>query len=238
MFSPMHHQPSPMPMQSQTGPSLFEFPGSPMHAPIQQQSMPMHGMPYQQPMNPSPQPKGGFLSRLFKRSGGSPSIGNHGTAFNSNPSFGFGGGGNPTGAFPQAAGLAGAAGATGAAAATTGAATGGGFMGFINNAQKVIGVAQQVGPMVQQYGPLVRSAPALYQMFKGSSGGQTNPAETTNEEATPAEPVSNTQPSKSLTATTSTKSNHTPLMTEDFPLSEPVAKKNTVAGMPGPKLYV
>lgn len=53
-----------------------------------------------------------------------------------------------------------------AASTSAGANAGGGFLGILTNAQKMLGIAQNVMPMVQQYGPLIKNLPAMVRIWK------------------------------------------------------------------------
>lgn len=67
-----------------------------------------------------------------------------------------------------------------AASAGAGTNAGGGFLGMLTNAQKMLGIAQNVMPMVQQYGPLIKNLPAMIRIWKELK--TTNPEENGAEE--------------------------------------------------------
>ncbi|SFA38185.1 YqfQ-like protein [Parageobacillus thermantarcticus] len=82
-------------------------------------------------------------------------------------------------------------------AASTSASTnaGGGFLGMLTNAQKMLGIAQNVMPMVQQYGPLIKNLPAMIRIWKE--------LKTTDQEENGAE--KNIQENKKKTSSSSKK---------------------------------
>ena len=75
---------------------------------------------------------------------------------------------------------------TAANAATT-ANTGSGFIGMLNNVQKMLGIAQNVVPMVQQYGPLVRNLPGMIRIFRELKPADKKEENPTQPERAPAE---------------------------------------------------
>jgi len=75
---------------------------------------------------------------------------------------------------------------TTAANTATAANTSGGFIGMLNNVQKMLGIAQNVMPMVQQYGPLIRNLPAMIRIFRELKPADEEEGETKPTGSTPA----------------------------------------------------
>ncbi|MED0662560.1 VrrA/YqfQ family protein [Geobacillus thermodenitrificans] len=73
-----------------------------------------------------------------------------------------------------------------AANTATAANTSGGFIGMLNNVQKMLNVAQNVMPMVQQYGPLIRNLPAMIRIFRELKTADEEDGETKSTESAPA----------------------------------------------------
>lgn len=132
-----------IPMQGRMDPRMMP-PGFGGRVP----TMGMNQMP-RNPMMGRPQQMnrgGGFLSRLFGRSG--------------NP----GGGLNPLMGMQQAGRAAGGGGLMQSLGNPGGL---GGLSNILNNTQQVIKTAQSLGPMIQQYGPMVRNLPAIWRLYRG-----------------------------------------------------------------------
>ncbi|MBB6284834.1 VrrA/YqfQ family protein [Geobacillus subterraneus] len=90
-----------------------------------------------------------------------------------------------------------------AANTATAANTSGGFIGMLNNVQKMLGIAQNVMPMVQQYGPLIRNLPAMIRIFRelksaDEEEGETKPTESASAKETKQKPAAQAAKKRSV----------------------------------------
>jgi hypothetical protein len=65
-----------------------------------------------------------------------------------------------------------------------------GFMGMIQNAEKMIQVAQTVKPMIEQYGPLAKNLPSMLQLLKEYQNYSSSSDEKQDETESKKEPES------------------------------------------------
>ncbi|WPZ17418.1 VrrA/YqfQ family protein [Geobacillus subterraneus] len=151
---------------------------------------------------PRPGGAGGLLARLFSR-------------------------GQPPAAAPTSWGLPLLQNA--AANTATTANTSGGFIGMLNNVQKMLGIAQNVMPMVQQYGPLIRNLPAMIRIFRELKPADEEEGETKPTESAPAKET------KQKPAAQAAKKRSVPQAKRETPQE----KQTPVAPRPStPKLYI
>ncbi|MGP3559780.1 MULTISPECIES: VrrA/YqfQ family protein [Geobacillus] len=116
-----------------------------------------------------------------------------------------------------------------AANATTAANTSGGFIGMLNNVQKMLGIAQNVMPMVQQYGPLIRNLPAMIRIFRELKPADEEEGETKPAKSAPAKEA------KQKPAAQAVKKRTVPQAKRE----EPREKQTPAAPRPStPKLYI
>jgi hypothetical protein len=101
------------------------------------------GMPGMARTGFSGQKNGGFLSKLFRRSGTQTA--------------------SPASFFRAPSQHA-------AAALAQGAKSPASLTSILTNTQKVLQAAEQIGPMVQQYGPVIKNLPAIWKIYRGMKG--------------------------------------------------------------------
>ncbi|WP_062046334.1 VrrA/YqfQ family protein [Bacillus sp. JCM 19034] len=114
---------------------------------------------------------------------------------------------------------------------------------MLTNAQRIVGLTQQVVPMVQQYGPLIRNMPMIWKIMRSSD----NSDEVTTEEGTTptTEDVEiDKKETKTESADSITNKNEKEERTEvsvtveEEQSSQRSKKRETINGIPAPKLYI